>query len=55
MYYADIVGAASILKKMEELGAEDPAYAPAEALRKIAENGTKFLDIDTGGLKTTRS
>ena len=55
MYYADMVGAVSILKKMEELGAENPAYAPAETLRKMAENGGKFTDIDTGGLKTTRS
>lgn len=55
MYYADMVGAVAILKKMEELGAEDPTYAPAETLRKMAENGGKFTDIDTGGLKTTRS
>ena len=55
MYYADIVGAKEILKKMEELGAEDPAYAPAETLRQIAKIGGKFLEIDKGGLKTIRN
>ena len=55
MYYADMVGVKEILKKMEELGAEDPAYAPAKTLRKMAQNSSKFTKIDTGGLKTTRS
>ena len=40
---------------MEELGAEDPACAPAETLRQIAKNGGKFLEIDKGGLKTIRN
>ena len=53
MYYADIVGAKDILNKMEELGAEDPVYEPAKTLRQLAERGGKFLEIDTGGLKTT--
>ena len=55
MYYADMIGAKDILKKMEELGAEDPAYAPAKTLRHMAENDGKFTEIDTGGLKTMRS
>ena len=55
MYYADMIGAKEILKKMEELGADDPAYTPAATLRHMAKNGGKFIEIDTGGLKTTRS
>jgi 3-hydroxyacyl-CoA dehydrogenase len=55
MYYADMIGAKEILKKMEELGADDPAYTPATTLRHMAKNGGKFTEIDTGGLKTTRS
>jgi 3-hydroxyacyl-CoA dehydrogenase len=55
MYYADMVGAKDILKKMEELGAEDSAYVPAATLRHMAVNGGKFIEIDTGGLKTTRN
>ncbi len=52
MYWADQVGAARILAAMEELGADDPAFAPAEGLRSLAETGGSFLDLDFGGLKT---
>ena len=52
MYYADMVGAPAILAKMEELAAEDANFSPAETLRDLAANGGKFIDIDTGGLKT---
>lgn len=52
MFYGDTVGAARILAKMEELGAEDPAFAPADTLRKLAASGGRFTEIDTGGLKT---
>lgn len=52
MYYADMVGAPAILAKMEELAAEDAEFSPAKTLRSLAENGGKFIDIDTGGLKT---
>lgn len=54
MYYADMVGAPAILAKMEELGADDPDFSPAETLRKLAASGGKFTDIDTGGLKTAK-
>ncbi|MFT4960434.1 MAG: 3-hydroxyacyl-CoA dehydrogenase [Paracoccaceae bacterium] len=56
MYYADMVGAPSILAKMEELATEDANFSPAKTLRDLAANGGKFIDIDididTGGLKT---
>lgn len=52
MFYGDIVGAAAVLSKMEELAKEDPSCKPAALLRDLAVNGGKFIDIDTGGLKT---
>ena len=52
MFYGDMVGAQAVLDVMERLGAEDPAFAPAQLLRDLAENGGKFTEIDTGGLKT---
>jgi 3-hydroxyacyl-CoA dehydrogenase len=54
MFFADTVGAPAILAKMEELGAADPAFEPATTLRKLAADGGKFTDIDTGGLKTAK-
>tara|TARA_R110000787_G_scaffold14940_1_gene45972 strand:- start:65 stop:1354 length:1290 start_codon:yes stop_codon:yes gene_type:complete len=51
MYYGDMVGAQAVLDRMEKLGAEDAAFAPAETLRKLAATGGKFTEIDTGGLK----
>ena len=54
IYYADTIGAEAILAKMEELGQEDPAYAPAEMLRELATTGGRFSAIDTGGLKTAK-
>lgn len=52
MFYGDQVGAAAILKRMEQLGAEDPAFAPAETLKKLAGDNGSFLELDLGGLKT---
>ena len=54
IYYADTIGAGAILEKMEELGQEDPIYAPAQMLKDLAKTGGKFSDIDTGGLKTAK-
>ncbi|WP_299032082.1 3-hydroxyacyl-CoA dehydrogenase [uncultured Sulfitobacter sp.] len=51
MFYGDMVGAQAVLDRMEKLGAEDAAFAPAETLRKLAATGGKFTEIDTGGLK----
>ncbi len=45
MYYADTVGAAKILARMEKLAAEDERLAPAETLRKLASNGGRFVDL----------
>lgn len=52
MFYGDMVGAAAVLARMEELGAQDPAFAPANTLRRLAAEGGKFAEIDNGGLKT---
>jgi len=51
MFYGDMVGAQAVLDRMERLGAEDAAFAPADTLRRLAASGGKFTDIDTGGLK----
>ncbi len=51
MFYGDMVGAQAVLDRMEKLGAEDPEFAPADTLRKLAASGGKFTEIDTGGLK----
>lgn len=52
MFWGDMVGAQAVLTRMEALGAEDASFAPAETLRKLAETGGQFTQIDTGGLKT---
>ncbi|MFT5798068.1 MAG: 3-hydroxyacyl-CoA dehydrogenase [Candidatus Azotimanducaceae bacterium] len=49
--YGDMVGAAAVLETMEQLGADDPAFTPAQTLRELAATGGKFTEIDTGGLK----
>jgi 3-hydroxyacyl-CoA dehydrogenase len=51
MFYGDMVGAQTVLDRMEKLGAQDANFAPADTLRKLATSGGKFTDIDTGGLK----
>lgn len=55
MYYADMVGAQTILDRMEKLGADDPEFAPADTLRRLAASGGKFIDLDLGGLKTANT
>lgn len=52
MYYADQLGAKAVVARMEVLGAADPAFAPAQTLRKLAADDGTFLDLDLGGLKT---
>ncbi len=52
MFFADMVGADKILARMKELGAQDPEFAPAETLIKLAKDGGKFTALDLGGLKT---
>ena len=51
MFYGDMVGAKAVLERMENLGAEDAAFSPAETLRALVTSRGKFTDIDTGGLK----
>ena len=51
MFYGDMVGAQAVLDVMERLGAEDPAFSPAQLLRELVSSGGKFTEIDTGGLK----
>jgi 3-hydroxyacyl-CoA dehydrogenase len=51
MMYGDMIGAAAVLETMEQLGADDPAFTPAQTLRELAATGGKFTEIDTGGLK----
>lgn len=52
MFFGDMVGAKAVLARMEKLGAEEPEFAPADTLRKLAETDGKFTGIDCGGLKT---
>ena len=52
--YGDHIGAAAILAKMQQLGDDDDAFYPAKLLEKIVKSGERFIDIDTGGLKTGR-
>ena len=53
MFFADTIGAPAILMKMQALAAEDDAFSPAILLQTLAETGGRFIDIDTGGLKTS--
>ena len=52
MFFADSIGAPAILTKMQALSVEDDAFKPAILLEMLAETGDRFIDIDTGGLKT---
>jgi 3-hydroxyacyl-CoA dehydrogenase len=52
IFYADMVGAEAILARMEKLAAEDPEFAPAETLKRLAREGGSFVELDLGGLKT---
>lgn len=52
MFYGDKVGAKAILERMEKLAEEDPEFAPAQTLRRLAAEGGSFLELDLGGLKT---
>lgn len=51
MSFGDLVGADKVLAKMEELAAEDPEFAPAQTLKRLAAEGGKFTELETGGLK----
>ena len=53
MYYADAIGAKSILKSLQKLAEDDHELVISELLIKMAQNDDKFLDINTGGLIAT--
>ena len=52
MFYADLIGAETILDTMRALAAGDDGAKPAKTLEKLAEHGGKFIDLDLGGLRT---
>ena len=51
MYYADSLGAKRVLEVMERLAADDDTIRIAPKLYELLETGTRFVDVDTGGLK----
>ncbi len=53
MYYADTIGAKSILKCLQKLAEDDHELVISDLLIKMALNDDKFLDINTGGLIAT--
>ena len=53
MYYADTIGAKSILKCLQKLAEDDHELVISDLLIKMAQNDNKFLDINTGGLIAT--
>jgi 3-hydroxyacyl-CoA dehydrogenase len=53
MFYADQIGAANILKKMNALSLEDRNIKISNLLFDVVRNNGKFLDIDSGGLIAT--
>jgi len=55
MFYGDMVGAPAVLARMEKLAQDDPEFAPAETLKKLAAEGGSFVELDLGGLKTAGS
>ncbi len=54
MFYGDMVGPKAVLARMEKLGVDDPEFAPAETLKRLASEGGKFTELDLGGLKTRK-
>ena len=53
MFYADQIGAANILQKMNVLSLEDRNIKISDLLFDVVRNNGKFLDIDSGGLIAT--
>ena len=51
MYYADSLGAKRVVEVMERLAADDDTIRIAPKLYELLETGTRFVDVDTGGLK----
>ena len=48
LHYADTIGAAELVRRIEEYAKEDPNYWQVPALlRKMADDGTKFADLNS--------
>jgi len=48
MLYGDMVGAEAVLVTMERLGKEDARFAPSETLKRLAKDGSRFIDVQPG-------
>jgi 3-hydroxyacyl-CoA dehydrogenase len=48
MLYGDMVGAETVLATMEQLGAEDDRFTPADALKRLARDGGRFTEVPAG-------
>uniref|UniRef100_UPI003B52165A 3-hydroxyacyl-CoA dehydrogenase family protein n=1 Tax=Acuticoccus sp. TaxID=1904378 RepID=UPI003B52165A len=55
MFYGDVIGAGEVLSAMEGLVRDDPRIRPADTLRRLAQDGGRFTELDLGGLKTRRT
>ena len=51
MYYADMLGAETVLAVMKDLAANDESIRVSPLLDELVSTGGRFVDIDTGGLK----
>tara|TARA_E500000178_G_C17019607_1_gene754842 strand:- start:1168 stop:2463 length:1296 start_codon:yes stop_codon:yes gene_type:complete len=51
MYFADSLGAERVVEVMERLAADDDTIRISPKLYELLETGTRFVDVDTGGLK----
>jgi 3-hydroxyacyl-CoA dehydrogenase len=50
LHYADTLGAAALVARIERYGAEDPFYwRVPEILARMAKDGTRFSDLNEGG------
>ncbi|MBI1399149.1 MAG: 3-hydroxyacyl-CoA dehydrogenase [Hyphomonas sp.] len=48
MLYGDLVGAEAVLATTERLGAEDERFAPSKTLKRLAKDGSRFIDVQPG-------
>ncbi|MEM1403376.1 MAG: 3-hydroxyacyl-CoA dehydrogenase NAD-binding domain-containing protein [Pseudomonadota bacterium] len=48
MLYGDMVGAEAVLATMDALAADDPSAAPCETLKRLAQDGSRFIDVKAG-------
>ena len=48
MLYGDMVGAEAVLATMEALAVDDPSAAPCETLKRLAADGSRFIDVKAG-------